>query len=300
MRVLVTGAAGNAGQAVSRLLSTAGVTIRMADVVPPSSPIEGAEVLRCDTRTPDDVRRAVEGVDAVIHLAAWHSGHRPPVSDATIFAVNVDGTFQVIEACRANGIQALVFASSMAYGWGSIYSVTKVLGEDLCQCYQQMTGASVVILRYHAFVPGPYLEYGVRLLRNGVDRQDVARATVAALRAAAERKVTLFRTIVHTEHGMPDEVVADFQGKGPDWCEEQVPGARQLLEKYQIRLPDRVEQHDLSEARRILGWRPSTRLAQVQLRYCIADVFVPSWGTHRERRCAPCRLPVARARPRSA
>jgi nucleoside-diphosphate-sugar epimerase len=256
MKVLVTGAAGNAGQAVCRLLSAAGVTIRMADVVPPSSPIEGAEVIRCDTRTPDDVRCAVEGMDAVIHLAAWHSGHHPPVSDATIFAVNVDGTFHVIEACRASVIQSLVFASSMAYGWGSVYSVTKVLGEEMCRCYQQMTGASVVMLRYHAFVPGPYLEYGARLLRNGVDRQDVARATVAALRAAAERKVTLFRTIVHTEHGMPAEVVADFRGKGPDWCEEQVPGARGLLDKYGVRLPDRVEQHDLSEARQIMDWRP--------------------------------------------
>jgi nucleoside-diphosphate-sugar epimerase len=144
----------------------------------------------------------------------------------------------------------------MAYGWGSVYSVTKVLGEEMCRCYQQMTGASVVMLRYHAFVPGPYLEYGARLLRNGVDGQDVARATVAALRTAAERKVTLFRTIVHTEHGMPEEVVADFRGKGLDWCEEQVPGARRLLEKYEIRLPERVEQHDLSEARQIMDWRP--------------------------------------------
>ena len=56
--------------------------------------------------------------------------HSPPVSDATIFAVNVDGTFNLLEACRAHGVRALVFASSMAYGWRSVYSVTKVLGDN--------------------------------------------------------------------------------------------------------------------------------------------------------------------------
>lgn len=258
LTVLVTGATGNAGQAVCRALAGAGCALRLADVAPP--PAEYAQpgaFVRCDTRTPDDARRAVVGADAVIHLAAWHSGHRPPVGDATIFAVNVDGTFNVLEACREVGVGALVFASSMAYGWGSVYAVTKVLGEDLCRAYHQMTGAAVAVLRYHAFVPGPYLDYGARLLRNGVDRRDVAGATVAALRAVAERRVGLFRTIVHSDHGMPPEVRADFRARGPAWCEAQVPGAGRLLEKYAIALPDAVEQHDLAEAARVLDWRPT-------------------------------------------
>jgi nucleoside-diphosphate-sugar epimerase len=147
----------------------------------------------------------------------------------------------------------------MAYGHGSVYGVTKVIGEDLCRTYQHITGGSFVMLRYHEFIPRPYLEFGARLLRNGVDRRDIASATVASLRAAASRKVDLFRTIVHTQHGMPKEVVEDFRTLGPDWCEEQVPGAKGLLEKYGIPLPERVEQHDLSEAERVLGWRPSVR-----------------------------------------
>ncbi|MCA1595769.1 MAG: NAD(P)-dependent oxidoreductase [Chloroflexi bacterium] len=258
MKVLITGAGGNAGQEVSRKAAAAGFEIRMADMIaPPADVAASGEFFRCDTRTVDDVRRAVRGMDAVVHLAAWHSAHRPAVSDETIFAVNVDGTFNVIQACREEGIKSLVFASSMAYGWGSIYSVTKVLGEDLCRCYQQMTDASVVMLRYHAFVPGPYLEYGARLLRNGVDRQDVAAATVAALQTVAERRVKLFRTIVHTQHGAPPEIIGDFRARGPDWCEQQVPGARSLIEKHRIGLPERVEQHDLSEAAQVLGWRPA-------------------------------------------
>lgn len=125
-----------------------------------------------------------------------------------------------------------------------------------------MTGASVAMLRYHDFVPKPYLEFGPKLLRNGVDRRDVAESNVAALRAALDRRIGLFRTVIHTDHHMPAEVVADFRGFGPDWCESQVPGARALIEKYALPLPEQVEQHDLSEAEHLLGWTPKFGFAE--------------------------------------
>lgn len=145
----------------------------------------------------------------------------------------------------------------MAYGWGSVYGVTKVIGEDLCRAYHEMTNASIVMLRYHEFIPRPYLEFGARLLRNGVDRRDIASATVASVKATLEQRIGLFRTIVHTNHGMPEEVTRDFRNLGPAWCEEHVSSARMLLEKYHISLPDQVEQHDLSEAALTLGWKPA-------------------------------------------
>jgi nucleoside-diphosphate-sugar epimerase len=255
--VTITGAGGNGGQAVARVAAAAGYRLRLADmVVPPPDILALGEFIRCDTRSVTDVQQAVAGADAVIHLAAWHSAHRPPVSDATIFAVNIDGTFNVFEACRANGIQAIVYASSMAYGWGSVYGLTKVLGEEMCRTYHEITGASIAMLRYHEFVPAPYLTFGPRLLRNGVDRQDVAEATVAALTGAIERRFGLFRTIVHTAHGIPDDVLADFPAKGPAWLESQLPGAIDLIAKYDLSLPTAVEQHDLSEARDGIGWAP--------------------------------------------
>ena len=72
--------------------------------------------------------------------------------------------------------------------------------------YHQMTGASVAMLRYHDFVPKPYLEFGAMLLRNGVDRRDVAASNLAALQAALDKRFGLFRTVVHTAHGMPPKV----------------------------------------------------------------------------------------------
>src|SRR5690349_9448822 len=105
MRVLVTGASGNAGQVVCAMLHEKGHEVRRADVAPPQQDqLADVEFVRCDTRSPADAVAAVAGCQAVVHLAAWHSAHRPPVSDATIFAVNVDGTFNVVEACRAAGV----------------------------------------------------------------------------------------------------------------------------------------------------------------------------------------------------
>ncbi|AIE84848.1 NAD-dependent epimerase/dehydratase family protein [Fimbriimonas ginsengisoli] len=257
MKVLVTGASGNAGTAVCHLLVEKGFDLRRCDVAPPvSDDLPQVELVRCDTRTVSDVQRAMNGCHAVVHLAAWHCAHNPPVSDATIFAVNVDGTFNVFEAAREAGVGAVVFASSMAFGWGGVYGVTKVIGEDLCRMYHETTGASVAMLRYHDFVPKPYLAFGAKLLRNGVDRRDVASATVASLEAAVERKFGLFGSIIHTDHGMPRGVVDNFGELGVEWGEAQVPGARELIAKYEIELPNSVEQHDLSEANRLLGWKP--------------------------------------------
>ncbi len=259
MKILITGAAGNAGSVISQTIARTGrYSLRLADASACSAEIASlGEFVRCDTRSPTDVDRAVEGVDAIIHLAAWHCAHQPPVSDETIFAVNVDGTFNVIQAARKHRIKALIFASSMAYGFGSVYSVTKVLGEDLCRMFHETTSTPTVCLRYHDFVPKPYLAFGQKLLFNGVDRRDVATATLASLDAALAGRVKLFMTIVHRDNAAPKHVADHFATKGGAWLDSQFPGATKLMEKYGIKLPEKLEQHDLSEAARLLNWKPA-------------------------------------------
>jgi UDP-glucuronate 4-epimerase len=57
------------------------------------------------------------GFTSVIHLAA-RAGVRPSIADPRLyFSTNVDGTFNLLEACRANGVKHFVFASSSSvYG----------------------------------------------------------------------------------------------------------------------------------------------------------------------------------------
>lgn len=255
-KILVTGGAGIAGRETARQLLAAGFSVRLADVSAPPKDLPECEFVRCDTRSPQDADAAVSGCDAVVHLAAWHCAHNPPVSDPTIFAVNVDGTFHIFEACKKYGVKTVVYASSMAYGHGGVYSVTKVIGEDLCRTYHNMMRVPFAMLRYHDFVPKPYLAFGEKLLYNGVDAVDVGSSNVASIVAGLAGKYDLFRTIVHSNHGMPDDVRADFATNGPAWCESQLPGSAALIAKHGFRLPTGVEQHDLSEAKSALGWVP--------------------------------------------
>jgi len=73
----------------------------------------GHEVVRdvVDVRDRKALVRAFRGVEAVCHVAALYSFTAPAVE---IEAVNVEGTANVIEACRAAGIRRLVHTSSAA------------------------------------------------------------------------------------------------------------------------------------------------------------------------------------------
>lgn len=288
MRVLVTGAAGVAGRAVVALLrQRSGLLLRLVDVMPPATRDAGTEWLRCDLRSAHDADVAVRGCGAVIHLAAWHCGHVPPVSDDTIFATNVDGSYHVVQAARRHGVRAFVYGSSMAFGHGDVYALTKVIGEDLVRHFHESTGMPAVSLRYHDFVPKPYLAFGAKLLANGVDVRDVAAATVAALDAALARRVRLFTTIVHHQIDAPTEVVSAFDRLGASWLDAQQTDAVALLRSHGIALPPAVEQHDLSAAAQQLGWRPRVNIVDfvrdLQARTARGDDVHSLW--------APGRLP---------
>ena len=119
--VLVTGGAGSVGKRVARRLRKQGYTVRVFDL--PNMDYsglegeEGIEVLRGDITQLTSVHQAVEGVSAVIHLAAL----LPPASERRrelTFAVNVEATARVAEALkRANPSAPLVFSSSVStYG----------------------------------------------------------------------------------------------------------------------------------------------------------------------------------------
>jgi len=121
MKILITGGAGSVGRELTQKLVEAGQHVRVFDLpVCDFSALEAlphTEIIKGDIGDPATVRRAVEGVDAVLHLAAL----LPLASERDrnlTFAVNVTGTQRVVEAIQATGNHArLVFSSTVAtYG----------------------------------------------------------------------------------------------------------------------------------------------------------------------------------------
>jgi UDP-glucose 4-epimerase len=115
---------------------------------------------------------ALKGADGVFHFAAlWLlQCHEYP---RAAFDVNIRGTFNVLEACIANGVQRLVYSSSASvygdaveepmtedhpFNFENFYGATKVAGEAMARALHKRYGLPFVGLRYMN-VYGPRQDY---------------------------------------------------------------------------------------------------------------------------------------------
>jgi dTDP-L-rhamnose 4-epimerase len=127
--VLITGGAGFIGSHVADRLLEAGVRVRVFDALHeqvhgeaarPPYLAEDIELVRGDIRDPVAVEQALEGVDAVVHLAARVGTGQSMYEIAGYVDVNVRGTAVLLEALAKRPVGRLVVASSMSlYGEGA-------------------------------------------------------------------------------------------------------------------------------------------------------------------------------------
>lgn len=122
-----------------------------------------------DVRDTDVLDAAMQGVDYVFHLAAMWLLHCKDFP-RTAFHVNIEGTFNVLEACVKNKVKKLVYSSSASvYGDAAevpmteehpflnknFYGATKIAGEAMCTAYHDRYGLPIVGLRYmNVYGPG--------------------------------------------------------------------------------------------------------------------------------------------------
>jgi len=177
--ILVTGGAGFIGSHLTDRLLADGRDVVVLDNFDPfyaeSTKLENLEsasrhpgfrLVRGDIRDPAAVAAAFDAfpVEAVVHLAA-RAGVRPSIEDPIAYtSVNLDGTVQLLEACRLRGIDRFVFGSSSSvYGNNakvpfseddpvdhpiSPYAATKRGGELLAHTYHHLFGMKIACLRF--------------------------------------------------------------------------------------------------------------------------------------------------------
>lgn len=110
MKVLVTGGGGFLGGAVVRALVARGDVVRsLSRQTYPELAAQGVEQLQGDLADAAAVSRAVQGCEAVFHVAA-----KPGIwgEYADYYRTNVTGTANVIAACLERGVQRLIYTSS--------------------------------------------------------------------------------------------------------------------------------------------------------------------------------------------
>jgi UDP-glucose 4-epimerase len=275
VKIVVTGAAGKVGRYVLDELNAAQTgshEVIAADLTEPSG--RDVQFIRADVTRLEECQRALDGAEAVIHLAAIPNplSHPPEV----VMHVNVMGTYNVLEAAARAGVRRVVIASTdSALGFvfrrrdftpeylpideqhrlkpQDPYGLSKMICEEMCQAYTRGWGMETVCVRICRVIFPDELELNRSLaadptiLAKGlwvyIDARDAARA----FRLAAEVPVLEHEAVfaVATDCYGPNataDLLDQFYPSLLNWA-DQVRGRSSLITG--------------AKAERLLGFRPT-------------------------------------------
>lgn len=158
-RILITGASGRIGRFLVPTLIDTGFDVTALDAVAPPDPDPRAHHVVADITQRETIQHLLAGHDALIHLAA-----RPTAQEwSEVEAANIRGAVSVLEAAGENGLQKLIFTSSIhVCGYAHVedrfdqktplrpdgpYGVSKAFGEAVARYVHERFGTSVFVLR---------------------------------------------------------------------------------------------------------------------------------------------------------
>lgn len=167
-QILVTGGAGFLGSHLCKNLERSGYGVRVFDLKPSND----QETILGDLRDPESpqLREALQGVNAVIHLAGFIEAGESYREPRKYVQNNILGSFNLLEAMRETQVKKLIFSSSAGvYGEPdsipipesaathpiNTYGATKAAVEALMSSYAHNYDLSAVALRYfNLYGPG--------------------------------------------------------------------------------------------------------------------------------------------------
>lgn len=158
-RLLITGAAGTLGRALTPQLREFAEILRLSDITPVPDTLPGDEVVQCDLGDAAAVDALVKDCDAILHLG----GISVETPFAPILQANIIGLYNLYEAARAHGQPRILFASSnhtigfypqterltadVPFRPDGLYGVSKVFGEAIARMYFEKFGQETALVR---------------------------------------------------------------------------------------------------------------------------------------------------------
>lgn len=274
-RVLITGAAGVLGREITKLLERTGdYELRLTDKLP----LDTAHEFRsADLSDPQQVTGLADGVDQVVHAAAIHPWR--PYTPQQYLDCNIKGTYHVVEETARVGARLVYTSSVAAMGYevgpeaplpftedrpcdpvDSLYSVSKLVGEQFCALFQHTHGLRWLLLRPGTFIPRDEADpsYGLNLLGIGVHREDVAQAHLLALQSDVDGEAIIITA------GVPftQEESAELLGEARTVILRHYPEAARL-EAAGVALPQSLPTcYRIDKAQRLLGYAPQHTFAR--------------------------------------
>ncbi len=266
MRVLLTGGAGDLGTVVTPLLEQRGDVPLRLDILPPRD--ERGVYRKGSILDRDCLARELESITCVVHIAAWHGIHESRgVRDANEFwDLNVTGTFNVFEAAARAGINKLIYISSTSIQHQhSLYSHTKVLGEEIARTYVARHGMSVIVLRPRAFIPHwnqaaytSFVEWAKWFWTGAVHISDMAQAVVQSVDLLTNRALEeLLVLTVDGAYEYTDDDLATWDQDGPgSTFRRYYAGYEELARQHGLKPEAKPSRYDISATAHHLGYVP--------------------------------------------
>ena len=271
MRIVITGGSGNVGRYVVDELRKFHHKVTVFDVK--ESKDKDVTFVKGDMLKIDDCRRAFEGAEAIVHLAAIpHPLNDPPEK---VFNINVAGTFNIHQAAADLGIGKVVQASSdSSYGFNfrkeadvllpeylpidedhpqklqDPYGLSKKVGEEIARSFVSRYGMTTVALRICWVVfpePESVLEFKKKLKKGGGywynDVRDVAYAFRLAIEAKGLKNYEVFCISAQDTATELDSIELTRREWG-----SHIPFTREIKGRESL--------YDWTKARVLLGYQP--------------------------------------------